>query len=216
MQFQVNLPVKTPKLIKRLYPGYVWDQFRDSQNEKTLYITFDDGPIPEVTPWVLDTLKEYEAEATFFCIGDNIAKNHEVFEQLLNSPHSIGNHTHNHLKGWKTNFKAYVENVEKTEALISNFCAPQKLFRPPYGKITRQQAKAIKAKGYSIIMYDVIAFDWDKEKSGGTCLNYVIKYAQPGSIIVFHDSLKAEKNMKYALPKVLDHFSKLGYTFKKL
>ena len=216
MNFKINLPVKTPKLLKRLYSGYVWDKFSDASTEKTLYLTFDDGPIPEVTPWVLDTLEEYNAEATFFCIGDNIDKNPEVFKHLLDSPHSIGNHTYNHLKGWKTNFEQYITNFEKTEALIANYREPQKLFRPPYGKITRHQAKAIKKKGYAIIMYDVIACDWDKEKSGETCLNYVIKHAQPGSIIVFHDSLKAESNMKYALPKVLKHFTEAGYTFKKL
>ncbi|MBH13973.1 MAG: polysaccharide deacetylase family protein [Leeuwenhoekiella sp.] len=216
MKLKFNLPVKTPKLLKRLYPGYVWDKYATSATEKTLYLTFDDGPIPEVTPWVLELLKAYNAEATFFCIGDNISKNPEIFQQLVSSSHSIGNHTYNHLKGWKTNTETYLANAFKTEEIISRFATPQKLFRPPYGKIKRSQAKALKKRGYHIIMYDAIAYDWDQKLNGKTCADYIINNAQPGSIVVFHDSLKAEKNMKIALPMVLQHFTKAGYTFKPL
>lgn len=216
MSFKVNLPVKTPKLLKRLYSGYVWDKIEDSKSQKKLYLTFDDGPIPEVTSWVLDTLAQYGAKATFFCIGENITKHPTIFQQLVDSNHSIGNHTYNHLKGWDCKNDIYLENILKAESEIEKFVKPQKLFRPPYGKIKRNQAKAIQKMGYEIIMYDTIAFDWERELDGDTCTANVIKNAESGSIIVFHDSLKAEKNMKYALPKVLDHFSNQGYSFEKL
>ncbi|MEH6657760.1 polysaccharide deacetylase family protein [Leeuwenhoekiella marinoflava] len=216
MSFKINLPVKTPKLLKRLYSGYVWDKIQDNKSQKKLYLTFDDGPIPKVTPWVLETLALYDAKATFFCIGENIKKNPHIFQQLTDSEHSIGNHTYNHLKGWGCNKTAYINNMLKTETKITTYAKPQKLFRPPYGKIKRSQAKAIQKMGYEIIMYDTIACDWEKELSGDTCAANVINNAESGSIVVFHDSLKAEKNMRHALPKVLDHFSKLGYTFEKL
>ncbi|RXG14137.1 peptidoglycan/xylan/chitin deacetylase (PgdA/CDA1 family) [Leeuwenhoekiella aestuarii] len=216
MPLKINLPVKTPKLLKRLYSGYVWDKIKDCQSQKKLYLTFDDGPIPEVTPWVLDTLRQYRAQATFFCIGENITKHPHIFQKLIDSEHSIGNHTYNHLKGWEYGKTIYVENMVKAEAEIEIHTKTQKLFRPPYGKIRRNQAKAIQKRGYEIIMYDVIAYDWEQGISGESCAANIIKNAESGSIIVFHDSFKAEKNMKYALPKVLDHFSKLGYTFEKL
>ena len=216
MSFMIKLPVKTPHLLKRLYSGYIWDYYPKSSATKKLYLTFDDGPIPEVTPWVLETLNSFDAKATFFCIGENITKHPEVFKQLIESPHALGNHTFNHLKGWKTDTKTYLENALKTEALLEDAGVDPKLFRPPYGKIKRKQARALKNLGHKIIMYDVIAYDWDASISPENCTNKVLKHAVSGSIIVFHDSLKAQRNMKTALPAVLDHFKKLGFEFETL
>ncbi|MBP1838389.1 polysaccharide deacetylase family protein [Formosa algae] len=203
------IPVKTPKFIKGIFPNYVWDM--PLLDTKTIYLTFDDGPNPEITPWVLKTLEAYQAKATFFCIGDNIRKYPDTFEATIAAGHAIGNHTFNHLKGWKTNTETYIENVEKAAQLMSS-----KLFRPPYGKIKNKQAKLLKQQGYHIIMWSIISFDWDKDLLEEDCLKHVIKHAEDGHIIVFHDSLKAAKNMQYALPKVLEYYSKKGYQFKSL
>ncbi len=200
--------IHVPAIIKRFYSNYVWNK---SVSKKTLYLTFDDGPIPEVTPWVLKTLKEYQAEATFFCIGENAEKHPELFKQLLASGHAIGNHTHKHLNGWKSNTKTYLENTEQANTIIQS-----KLFRPPYGKIRAKQAKYLLQKGYKIMMWSVLSRDYDASISQERCLNNVLYYAKPGSIVVFHDSLKAEKNLRYVLPKVLEFYSKKGYLFKKL
>lgn len=217
MRFEIKLPVKTPLFLKRLYSGYIWDCYATtSAKNKKLYLTFDDGPIPEVTPWVLKTLNDFNAKATFFCIGENIVKHPDVFQQLVESPHAIGNHTFNHLKGWKTEIKRYLENVSKTESILVQSKIHAKLFRPPYGKIKRKQAQALKSLGHKIIMYDVIAYDWDASVSPQQCAENVLKNTVNGSIIVFHDSLKAEKNMKAALPVVLKHFQKEGYEFDGL
>ena len=213
--FNIDLPVKTPKILKRLYSGYVWDQYDDSDSKK-LYLTFDDGPIPDITPWVLETLEIYNAKATFFCIGENIEKHHDVFNQLRNSGHSIGNHTYNHLKGWSTPTDMYLDNWQKTEVLLEKAGIYTKLFRPPYGKIKRKQARPLLKNGHRIVMYDVIAYDWDMNISPQQSALNITNNAQSGSIIVFHDSLKAEKNLRYALPEVLTHFTKLGYEFAAL
>ncbi|MFB9053286.1 polysaccharide deacetylase family protein [Formosa undariae] len=203
------IPIKTPKIIKGIFPNYVWDM--PLLDKKTIYLTFDDGPHPEITPWVLNTLKPYNAKATFFCIGDNVRKYPEVHIETEAEGHAIGNHTYNHLKGWKTNTDDYIKNVEKAADLI-----PSKLFRPPYGKIKNSQAKLLKQQGYHIIMWSIISFDWEHSLSVEDCLSNVIKHAEDGHIIVFHDSVKASQNMQYALPKVLDYFSKKGYDFKSL
>ena len=209
-------PIKTPLVAKKMFPNFVWDMATDT---KDLYLTFDDGPTPDITEWVLKILKEYNALATFFCIGKNIEEHPNIFKEIITAGHAIGNHTQNHLKGWKTDSDVYIENTIKAQSLInlhqtdvSNF----KLFRPPYGKIKPTQSKGLLALNYKIIMWDVISFDWDKEVSEETCLNNVISKATKGSIIVFHDSIKASKNMQYALPKVLEHFSNLGYKFKPI
>ena len=215
----VLFPVKIPKLIKRIFPNYVWDF---SSKDKTLYLTFDDGPTPEITKWTLDTLKEYNAQATFFCIGNNIEKHPEIFTSIIAEGHHIGNHTHNHLKGWKTSKNNYIENVTQAQNSIdrlatkNKYALGTKLFRPPFGKIKNSQAKALIALGYKIIMWSVISIDWDHKITKEQCLKNVIKHATNGNIIVFHDSVKASKNMKYALPKVLEHFSNKGYSFKAI
>ncbi|MGO4913309.1 polysaccharide deacetylase family protein [Leeuwenhoekiella sp. W20_SRS_FM14] len=217
MFLKFNLPVKTPKLVKRLYSKYIWDKIITNDSQKVIYLTFDDGPIPEVTPWVIDTLKAYNAKATFFCIGENVFKNPTTFEYLKKSGNSIGNHTYNHLNGWKTETTTYISNFLKAEAVMeSKGSEIQKIFRPPYGKITKKQAENLIARGYDIIMYDVIAHDWEHNITKELCLKNVLNNTVNGSIVVFHDSLKAEKNMRYTLPKVLKHFSELGYEFKGL
>ena|SRR5690606_9394337 len=200
-----------PRFIQRLYPERIW-AFSNSTN--SIFLTFDDGPIPEVTPWVLDELKKHNAKATFFCIGENVQKYPDIFQRILSEGHSVGNHTFNHLKGTKTETSEYIENVEKAEReMITNLkiknqqskISNQKsLFRPPYGKITSQQAKIIQQKGFKIVMWDIISYDYDAKVSLEKCLQNVLKNINPGSVIVFHDSLKAEKNLRYVLPKVLE------------
>lgn len=211
-------PSKMPQFIKRIFPDYVWDF---SSKDKVLYLTFDDGPTPEITQWVLNTLNQYKAKATFFCIGNNVAKHPEIFHAILKEGHSIGNHTQDHVKGWKTSTKKYIENVLKSEAVINKELAGSKtklsLFRPPFGQLKNSQGKALKKLGYKIIMWSIITFDWEQKISKEQCLkNALNKASVKNNIIVFHDSIKASKNMMFALPKILEHFSKKGYLFKAI
>lgn len=209
-------PVKTPLVVKKIFPNYIWSIPTTS---KTLYLTFDDGPTPEITDWTLDTLHAYNAKATFFCIGHNIEKHPNIFQNIIKAGHSIGNHTHNHLKGWKTKTTDYINNVALCDAVMTSQVSNSKfvnLFRPPYGKIKPKQSKRILDLGYQIVMWDILSFDWDSKVSQEDCLNQVFSKAINGSIIVFHDSVKAAKNMQYALPKVLEHFSKKGFSFKAI
>ena len=192
-----------PRFIQRLYPERIW---AFSHEKASVFLTFDDGPIPEVTPWVLDELKKHNAKATFFSIGENVKKHPEIFERILSEGHSVGNHTFNHLKGSKTETSKYIENTLLAEKLIHS-----KLFRPPYGKITSKQAKILQIKGFKIVMWDVISYDYDSTVSEEKCLQNVLRNIKPGSIIVFHDSLKAEKNLRYVLPKVLEIIVKKGW-----
>ncbi|MEG9327188.1 polysaccharide deacetylase family protein [Salinimicrobium catena] len=216
--------MKTPKLVKQLFPRRLWDGPAEG---KRLYLTFDDGPIPEVTPWVLEELKRYDAKATFFCIGDNIAKHPEVYQKVISDGHSVGNHTFNHLNGWKTPVQEYFQNTEKCRkvmeqhSIVTGKPSEEKalkynLFRPPYGRIKSRQARALEKLGYKIVMWDIISMDYDSIISAENCYRKVADNAKSGSIIVFHDSLKAEKNLRYALPKILKHFSREGYSFNKL
>ena len=175
-----------------------------------MYLTFDDGPIPEVTPWVLDQLERYDALATFFCVGENIKKHPEVFKQVVDAGHAVGNHTYNHLNGWASDNIPYFHNVRHCANQVQTV-----LFRPPYGKLKPKQAQFL-SRHYRIVMWDVLSGDFDPKVSKEQCLNNVVKKAEAGSIIVFHDSLKTEGKLSYVLPKVLEHFTKLGYTFKKL
>lgn len=208
------IPNKTPKVIKQLFPNYIWDLYVN--NEKKLYLTFDDGPIPGVTEFVLTLLNQYNAKATFFCIGDNIRKHPEVFRQILAEGHTIGNHTMNHLKAWKTSLEIYVQNIIDCQNLIQEYSPKediQQIFRPPYGQISRTKFKALEKLGYNIILWDVLSKDWEQTISPEECLQNVLQNAQQGSIIVFHDSIKASKNLTVVLPEVLDYFSKKGYVF---
>lgn len=194
-------------LLQYLYPSLIW---RVPVKEKILYLTFDDGPIPEVTPWVLDTLEEFGAKATFFCIGDNVKKHPVLYREILSRGHRTGNHTQNHVNGWTTGTKEYFRNVTACRRYVQS-----DLFRPPYGKIRTTQIAGLK-KHYRIVMWDVLSKDYDRTLSGENCYKRVLHDARPGSIVVFHDSLKAEERIRYALPKVLHHFSGQGYTFRAL
>jgi peptidoglycan/xylan/chitin deacetylase (PgdA/CDA1 family) len=218
--------VKTPFLLKKIYPKHlIWNKSRD---KKTIFLTFDDGPIPIVTPWVLKTLKNFNAKATFFCIGDNINKHPEIFSQLKADGHAVGNHTYNHLKGWDYNDEEYLANWKKCQQLTQT-----NLFRPPFGRIKFSQIKSIekqeqRAKSkdslqssqysipntqFSIIMWDVLSGDFDTHLSPEKCLQNVIKHAENGSIVVFHDSLKAWERLEYVLPKALEYWKKEDYEF---
>lgn len=211
-------PVKTPLIVKKVFPKFVWDQ---PATTKTIYLTFDDGPTPKITNWTLDVLNQFDAKATFFCIGKNIKNHPDIFRNILDNGHSIGNHTWNHIKGWRTSTKVYLNNIDETQKLIDSYTNKQhsqsaNLFRPPYGQIKLKQAKALDSLGFRVIMWNVLSFDWDRTISEDTCLKNVINNSASGSIVVFHDSVKAEKNMRFALPRTLEHFTQKGYSFKAL
>jgi len=185
--------------------------WRIPTEEKVIYLTFDDGPVPGPTEFVLDTLEKNQSLATFFCIGDNVLKNPSVFRKITEKHHAIGNHTFNHLKGWKYSTKEYVENTTKCAEVIGK---ENSLFRPPYGRIKRSQIRAL--SNQIIVMWDVLTHDYLASLSEEKCLKGSIAATRPGSIVVFHDSYKAEKNMTYALPRYIDHFSNLGFVFRSL
>lgn len=212
------IPAKTPGFVKTLFPKFVWNI---NTVKKELYLTFDDGPTPEITDWVLQILQEYDAKATFFCIGKNIESHPDIFQSILKHGHSVGNHTFNHLKGWKTKTKDYLDDVKRTQYLINSKIenrqfSYENLFRPPYGKFKNKQSKVLQELGFKIVLWDVLSYDWDKSISEKACLENIIPKAKEGSIIVFHDSVKASRNLKYVLPKVLDYYSKKGFGFKAL
>ncbi len=195
---------KTPYVAKLIYPGLLWDMPSD---ENKIYLTFDDGPHPEITPLVLSLLDNYNAKATFFCVGENVKKHPKTFELLKQKGHAVGNHSHNHLNGWKTANKDYYKNVELANKLIDS-----KLFRPPYGRISPSQIKHLK-KDYKIIMWSALSYDFDARVSKKECLERSIKNSTAGTIIVFHDSEKAKEKMLFALEGYLKHFSKIGIEF---
>lgn len=207
--------IKTNRLIKWLFPKYVWEI---PNKENKIYLTFDDGPIPEITEWVLDILKEEKIKATFFCIGDNIKKNPEVFKRIITEGHSVGNHTFNHLKGWNFSTKEYLQNTILCEAAMTSNIKNQKskLFRPPYGKIKFSQSRKLRKLGYKIIMWDVLSVDYDNEVSAEKCLENITRNTVSGSIIVCHDSIKAFKNLEYALPKAIKALKNKGFVFEKI
>jgi peptidoglycan/xylan/chitin deacetylase (PgdA/CDA1 family) len=210
------VPHKTPLWLKQLHPKRTWDYAETLASEKVIYLSFDDGPIPEVTPWVLQTLKAFQAKASFFCIGENLQKHPEIAKQVLAEEHGLGNHTFHHVNGWKTSFEDYSKEVTNTESIFEKLNIETKLFRPPYGKMTSKQADFVFGKEYNIIMWDVLTKDYNANLNAEKLLQNSIKATTSGSIIVFHDSKKAFKNLTYLLPKYLQHFSELGYTFKKI
>ncbi|MEL4308799.1 polysaccharide deacetylase family protein [Joostella sp. CR20] len=206
---------KAPKLLKLARKSLVWDIKTD---KKEVFLTFDDGPTPEVTEFVLAELKKYQAKATFFCIGKNIVNHPEVFEKVKTEGHSIGNHTHNHFNCAKHSHEAYIENIKLTEDILSNHnCnTTQKLFRPPYGRISFKATKTIQQKGFKIIMWDVISGDFDTNISAEKCTSNVLNNVQPGSIVIFHDSVKAFPRLKETLPTVLSTLQNQGYSFSAI
>ncbi len=202
--------VKTPGWLRKLYPGCTWQLSRE---EKVIYLTFDDGPHPVATPFVLESLKRYQAKATFFCIGKNVLEQPELYKRIVEEGHSVGNHTFNHLNGWKTKDDVYLHDIAEAKKYID-----ASLFRPPYGRITKFQLKLLSTAGYnfSTIMWTVLSGDFDVKLDKKKCLQNVIKNTGEGSIVVFHDSEKAFTSMEFALPKVLEYFTKKGYRFEKI
>ncbi len=204
--------VKTPWFLKMLWPSYVWSI---DTSERIIYLSFDDGPHPVATPFVLDELKQYDAKATFFCIGENVITYPEIYRRVLNEGHAVGNHTQHHLNGWKCGDEVYLNDVAEATKHIDSA-----LFRPPYGRIRRFQARnlrhAIKSHVPKIIMWSVLSGDFDQSISEMKCLENVIGFAKPGSIVVFHDSEKAFPRLRHALPLCLRYFSEKGYRFEGL
>lgn len=201
------VPVRPPYLLRRYYSSFVW---RMPDEDRVAYLTFDDGPIPEVTEFVLDTLKEHQIKATFFCIGKNVRANPSIYSRILEEGHSVGNHTENHINGWNVNTRQYV-----TDALSAADVIKSELFRPPYGRIRKQQADMLQHR-YKIVMWDVLSYDFDAAVSPEQCFNNVVRNVRPGSIIVFHDSIKARKNMEYSLPLAITKLKSEGYRFAAL
>lgn len=207
--------VKAPWILKKLYPNSIWSI---PTNEKVIYLTFDDGPHPEATPFVLQKLKQFNAKATFFCIGKNVVQYPDVYRQILDDGHKVGNHTYDHLNGWKVTDQEYLENIIKASRFIDS-----NLFRPPYGRSTKFQnsilenrSQKTQHKKFKIVMWDILSGDFDTTLSADTCALNVIRNSTKGSIVVFHDSKKAFPRMGEALPKVLQFFYEKGYRFEGL
>jgi len=198
---------RTPSFLRRLYPQAVW---RKETDKKNIYLTFDDGPIPEVTPWVLDVLNHFGIKATFFCVGDNVHKYPDIFERMKVEGHAVGNHTFNHIPGSQWDYETFIDNVDLADRYIGS-----RFFRPPHGHLTFEQYKRLKER-YQIVMWDLITRDYNATLHPEKVLNIVKKYARNGSLIVFHDSLKAEKNMRYAMPRAVEWLLKEGYEFEIL
>ena len=199
----------------RLYPKLTWHKNRMN---KAIYLTFDDGPIPGPTEFVLDTLGAFDAKATFFCVGDNVRKHSAIFQRILAEGHSVGNHTFNHKNGWKTNDIDYLENVNKGYQVLlehGGTAVKSRLFRPPYGKIKRSQIRSLRPKT-DIVMWEVLSGDFDTDLPAAQCLQRSIRASTAGAIVVFHDSLKAEASLRYTLPRYMEHFQAEGYTFDRL
>lgn len=207
--------IKVPKIIKLLFFNQVWDI---PNSENTIYLTFDDGPTPEITERVLEILDKHHIKATFFCIGDNVRKHPEIVQKILSKQHSVGNHTYSHLKGWKTPTKTYISNSEACEIKLNSLfkIRNSKLFRPPYGKITPWQSYKLRKLGYKIIMWDVLSKDYDASISAEKCYENVIKNVSSGSIIVFHDSNKAKDNVLNSLEKTIETLKSKGFKFEKI
>ncbi len=207
--------IKVPKIIKLLFFNQVWNI---PNSENTIYLTFDDGPTPEITERVLEILEKHHIKATFFCIGDNVRKHPEIVQKILSKQHSLGNHTYSHLKGWKTPTKTYISNSEACEIKLNSLfkIRNSKLFRPPYGKITPWQSYKLRKLGYKIIMWDVLSKDYDASISAEKCYENVIQNVSSGSIIVFHDSNKAKENVLNSLEKTIETLKSKEFKFEKI
>lgn len=201
---------KTPSWLQKFYPTFTW---RKPDTEKKLYLTFDDGPIPGMTTWVLDQLAQYQIKATFFCVGDNIRKYPEVFSWVRLQGHALGNHTFNHMNGWKTPQDEYIRNTQFCQRFLGT---DTKIFRPPYGRIKKKQALQLQQEGYEIVMWDVLTGDFDRKLAPEKCLAKTIEATQNGSIIVFHDNVKAEERITHVLPRYIEHCLEKGFTFEVL
>lgn len=197
-----------PLFLRNILPSNL--EWEGNSEDKSLYLTFDDGPIPIITQWVLDILDEYHIKATFFCVGENVGRYPEVYSEVIERGHVTGNHTFNHLQAWKNSSSRYLENVEKCRKLVDS-----KLFRPPHGQITPSLARTL-GENYRLIMWSVLSRDFDQSLSGYKCLRNTINQTSAGNIIVFHDSIKAWKRLEYALPRYIEDCLKQGYNFKTL
>ncbi len=202
---------KTPFLLRALYPSCTWKM---PANENSIYLSFDDGPHPIATPFVLEQLEKYNAKASFFCIGKNVVEHPEIYQQIIEKGHTVGNHTMHHLNGWKTEDDLYLQNIAQASTYIQS-----NLFRPPYGRIKRSQIRKIRADKslpQEIIMWDVLSGDFDTSINGQQCLSNVLEHTHAGSIVVFHDSAKAWDRLQVALPATLDYFTQKGFQFRAL
>ena len=194
--------VKTPVLIMKLFPELIWHfATRGNRQDNSIYLTFDDGPTPEVTPWVLDNLRKYDAKGTFFCLGRNVDRYPDIFKQILDEGHAVGNHTYSHLKGSITRNSEYINDIE-----LAGYDINSKLFRPPYGRFKNSQIRELR-KDYKIVMWDILSGDYDQKVHPAQCYSNIETNIRSGSIIVFHDSFKARDNLYHALPAMLERFS---------
>jgi len=202
--------ITTPWWLRKLFPGCIWDI---KTGGKVIYLSFDDGPHPTITPFVLSELKKYNAKATFFCIGDNVKKYPEIYQHAIDQGHGVGNHTMHHVNGWKTEDEQYLNDIAEAGKYIRS-----NLFRPPYGRVKKSQIRKLHTANpqLQIVMWSVLAGDWVATLSPEKCFHQIKSKVHPGCIIVFHDSEKANERMSYALPKLLEHFTKEGYTFNKI
>ena len=204
--------VRTPWWLKRLYPAYSWDV---PVSGKEVFLSFDDGPHERATPFVLEQLARYQAKASFFCIGKNVVQHPDLYRRLLEEGHAVGNHTFHHLNGWKTPDETYLADIRRAAEVIDS-----NLFRPPYGRIRRRQARqvaeAMKTTKGRVVMWDVLSADFDQSITPQRCLDNVVRNVRPGSIVVFHDSEKAFPNLEYSLPRALDYLQRNGFALKKL
>ena len=199
--------IKSPKILQRLFDDFLW---KIETNEKVIYLTFDDGPHHVITPWIIDLMNQYNAKGTFFLIGDAVKRNPELYQLYKTNGHQIGNHTYRHINGLRSRKKNYLEEIAQCAEFVDS-----SLFRPPYGQINLRSIREIKKK-YKVVMWDVLSWDFDTKTSSKICLSNVINCSKEGSIVVFHENEKSMKNIMYALPKVLEHFTKLGYQFKAI
>ena len=204
----MKFPARIPFWIKWMYPSFIWQM---PSNEKALYLTFDDGPHPTITPVVLDLLADFNAKATFFCIGDRVKRYPDIMKRIVAEGHSIGNHTQHHVNGWNSSVSDYAEEVHQAALLIAS-----KLFRPPYGRIKRKQAKLLENEGYKITMWTILSADYDNSLNKEECARRVTSHIDKGNIYLFHDSDKGEERMLYALPILLKLATAKGFMFKRI
>jgi peptidoglycan/xylan/chitin deacetylase (PgdA/CDA1 family) len=205
----------TPIWIQKILPSFIW---KKRHAQKVVHLTFDDGPIPEVTPWVLNVLKTYNAKATFFCVGENVKKHPQIYTQIISESHIVGNHTYNHLKGIQTSDAIYLSNMQQCAETIARYAKVETplLFRPPYGRLKFSQAKKIRELNYEIVLWDVLSGDFDKKLSKEKCLKASLKHTKSGSIVVFHDNIKSFETLQYVLPLYLKTLTEKGYKFETL
>ncbi len=198
--------LKPPKFVRRLMPDLIWE----IESAESIYLTFDDGPTPGITEWILATLAKHNAKATFFVLGRNVELYPELYRKIIEAGHAVGNHTYSHQKGWRMSLERYVEDVDLADGLIHST-----LFRPPYGQITPSQARHL-ARRFKLVLWDVLSRDYAKSLSPQGCLNSVVRNIRAGSVVVFHDSEKSFRNMSYALPRTLEHIDKMGWRCDKI